>query len=50
MCDICGKGNSKLVHKGTRDNRNIDVYECDFCHTKFLGEIKENDYKNGFMN
>lgn len=48
-CDICG-GDSFLIHKGTRDNPNIDVYECSECHTKLLSSIDDRDYESGFMN
>lgn len=48
-CDICGS-DTILIHNGTRDNPNINVYECINCHTKQLDDIKENDYENGFMN
>lgn len=48
-CPICnGLGN--LIHKGTRDNRLIDVYKCQKCGTKFLSKLeRKNDYENGFM-
>lgn len=49
VCDICG-GESFFIHKGTRDNPSIDIYECSKCHTKQLNHIVENDYSNGFMN
>ena len=49
ICDICG-AESVLVHKGTRDNPDIDVYECKSCHTKQLDRIVENDYQSGYMN
>lgn len=49
QCEICGE-ELKLIHKGTRDNPNIDVYECSTCHTKQLSLIIDNDYANGFMN
>ncbi len=48
-CDICGNTNY-LIHKGTRDNPNIDVFYCPTCHTKQLSKIKDNDYESGFMN
>ncbi len=34
-CDICG-GECALIHKGTRDNPAVDVYECKDCLTKQL--------------
>lgn len=48
-CKICGSS-IELVHKGTRDRADIDVYECVACHTKQLSIIGVNDYSNGFMN
>ena len=37
---------AKLVHKGTRDNSAVDVYQCDECGTKYLSSIdKNNDYE-----
>ena len=49
ICPIC-RGGAKLVHKGTRDNSAVDVYQCDECGTKYLSSIdKNNDYENGFM-
>ena len=48
-CDICG-AESVLIHKGTRDNPDINVYECTSCHTKQLDKIVENDYQSGYMN
>lgn len=47
-CDICG-GEGILLHKGVRDNPNIDVYECTDCKTKFLSDINDRDYEAGFM-
>ena len=35
-CDVCG-GDCTLIHEGTRDNPNVNVYECKNCHTKQLG-------------
>ncbi len=48
-CELCG-GELQLVHTGTRDNPNIDVYECVDCHTKQLDTRRDNDYEHGFMN
>lgn len=49
VCPIC-RGGSKLVHKGTRDDQNIDVNQCSVCETKFLSVVdRQNDYENGFM-
>lgn len=49
-CKICG-GSGKIVHKGTRDNANINVYECVKCGTKFLvsEENYKRDYESGYM-
>lgn len=49
LCPIC-KAEGRLIHKGTRDNRAIDVYECEDCKTKFLSDIGERDYTEGYMN
>ena len=50
ICGICGEHQSILVHRGTRDNKNVDVYQCTSCGTKFLSVIGDYDYENGFMN
>lgn len=48
-CPIC-LGGGYLIHKGTRDNPNIDVFKCNDCGTKFLSDNGQgNDYENGFM-
>lgn len=48
-CPIC-QGRGYLIHKGTRDDSSIDVYQCNDCGTKFLSNVdKDNDYENGFM-
>lgn len=48
-CPIC-YGGGKLVHEGTRDNPELDVYQCGDCGTKFLSVTDtENNYENGFM-
>lgn len=50
QCPICKRGGGNCIHKGTRDDSTIDVYECTDCGTKFLNNIdKENDYENDFM-
>lgn len=49
ICPLC-KGSGSLLHKGTRDNSEIDVYECDVCKTKFLSDIGDRDYTAGYMN
>lgn len=48
-CPVCGnKGN--MIHKGTRDNPSVNVYQCDACGSKYLDRIIANDYEHGFMN
>ena len=48
-CPICG-GGVYLAHKGTRDDKLIDVYSCSVCGIKFLSNLdRDNDYENGFM-
>lgn len=50
QCPICFGGGVKIVHKGTRDNSEIDVYRCPECGTRFLSVVNEDyDYENGFM-
>lgn len=48
-CKICG-GDTQIIHIGTRDRSDINVHECNSCHTKQLSEFDKNDYENGFMN
>ena len=48
-CGICG-GEAYLIHKGTRDRPDVNVYECESCKTKQLDLKDDNDYENGFMN
>lgn len=48
-CRICG-GKINLIHKGTRDRKDIDVFKCIDCKTKQLSCFGENDYEHGFMN
>lgn len=48
-CVICRRGCGSLVHKGTRDSSEIDVYQCPVCGTKYLSRIQGNDYENDFM-
>lgn len=46
------RGGGKLIHRGTRDDNNIDVFRCRDCGTKFLSIAdRENnyDYENGLM-
>lgn len=49
-CKIC-YGEAEIIHKGTRDNPDIDVYRCRTCGIKFLVASKEiiSDYENGYM-
>lgn len=46
-CPICGN-DSKKIHSGTRDRKDIDVYECLVCKSKFLSDINDRDYEKGF--
>lgn len=48
-CPFCNSDSVK-VHSGTRDNKDIDVYKCMKCETKFLGDLKSDiDYEAGEM-
>ncbi len=52
QCEVCRGEECVLVHKGTRDNPNIDVYKCKKCGIKFLNQkIDATDefYENGGM-
>ena len=50
QCPICSGGGVVAVHKGTRDDGTVDVYECSACGTKFLDIPKmEHDYEHGFV-
>ena len=42
-------GGGELVHRGTRDNSEVDIYKCPVCGTKYLSTVQENDYENDFM-
>lgn len=35
-CKLCGSKDVIMIHKGTRDNPNINVYRCQKCTLKFL--------------
>lgn len=48
ICPVCGE-KSDCIHKGVRDNKDIDVYKCEKCGTKFLSGQVKSDYENGFM-
>ena len=39
-----------MIHRGTRDNPEIDVYKCSACGTKLLSVIQNHNYEDGFMN
>lgn len=44
------RGGGVFVHRGVRDNSDIDVYCCSECGVKYLSSINEQiDYENGFM-
>ena len=48
-CPFCNNDSVK-VHTGTRDNKDIDIYKCMKCETKFLGNLKSDiDYEAGEM-
>lgn len=49
-CKICVGGRLTLIHIGTRDRSDINVYECCLCKTKQLDTFGFNDYEKGFMN
>lgn len=48
-CPLCSSRNVSLIHKGVRDNPDIDVYACENCSIKFLSKFNNNDYEAGFM-
>ncbi len=48
-CPLCSSKNVSLIHKGVRDNSDIDVYICQDCNIKFLSKFNHNDYEAGFM-
>lgn len=48
-CPLCSSENVSLIHKGVRDNPDIDVYTCEDCNIKFLSKFNNNDYEAGFM-
>jgi 2-polyprenyl-3-methyl-5-hydroxy-6-metoxy-1,4-benzoquinol methylase len=45
-CYLCGSKNIELLHKGTRDNKNIDVLKCPECNLVFLSSFDH--IENGF--
>lgn len=38
-CIVCGSEEFELVHKGTRDVPEIDVYRCKFCGGGQLSDL-----------
>lgn len=51
-CYLCGNTNGRVIHKGVRDNQNIDVLECDLCGLVFLSSfdhINDSFYEDGNM-
>lgn len=54
-CKLCYSENIRLIHKGTRDNPEMDVYRCENCGLKFLlcesgmREDQKEYYENGGM-
>lgn len=52
QCEVCKSVESALVHRGTRDNPNINVYKCKKCGVKFLDwnmDAVDEFYENGGM-
>lgn len=48
-CPFCNS-DSERVHVGTRDNKDIDIYSCKQCETKFLSNLDSNiAYDDGEM-
>lgn len=45
-CNLCGSKNIKVLHEGTRDNKEIDVLKCDECGLVFLSSFTQvsNEY------
>lgn len=51
-CRLCNSEKIKLIKKGVRDNKDIDVFKCEKCGLEFLSttnQIDENFYQNGKM-
>ncbi|MGG7153641.1 class I SAM-dependent methyltransferase, partial [Clostridium neonatale] len=51
-CYLCGNSEIEIIHKGTRDNPNIDVLECKKCGLVFLSSfdhIKDEVYEESEM-
>lgn len=51
-CFLCGNSDIELFHKGTRDNKNIDVLKCKKCGLVFLSSfehIHNEFYENSGM-
>lgn len=53
QCSLCGSKRNYLIHKGVRDNKNIDVLKCEECGLVFLsdmsGMIDAGFYEEGGM-
>lgn len=47
-CPVCGE-NGKLIHVGVRDNKDINVYKCSYCKTKYLDRNLAMDYTKDEM-
>lgn len=52
-CNLCNSENIEIIHLGTRDNPDINVYRCNNCKLKFLSknivEKVVNFYEEGGM-
>lgn len=50
-CRLCGGSNIKMIHKGTRDRKDIDVMKCQECGLVFLSraETSNSYYEDGDM-
>ena len=51
-CFLCGSNQTKIIHKGTRDNPTIDVLKCNCCGLVRLSQVADNPnsyYENSGM-
>ena len=52
-CHLCGSAECSLLHRGTRDNPNVDVIKCSCCSFVFLSSfehIEDGYYEESKMN
>jgi len=42
-CKLCKKGDITVIHKGTRDRKDIDVWKCNQCGLVFLSRVVVDD-------